>query len=267
MVDAWRLIHFAANDLESALDIVFSGDIANVGENPFRLRDTNGRLRVGIEFDSPTSRLAERNVYRESIIQYQQARRSYYQFVDQINQGLRATLRQSRLNEINLELRREAVFVAIAQVDLVRLRLTEPPKPGETASFNNTTARDLVQALGDLLSAQNDLLSVWVNNRVQRLQLELQLGVMLVDSEGIRVDIEQPLELFLSESTRTQYNKIRLLPPVKSPSTEGPIQLAYAEEFAEPTHSTKSVKKELHFESNHEFDTQNQSVNHETQRK
>lgn len=236
LVDAWRLIHFAANNLESALDIVFSGDIGNVGDNPFRLRDTNGRLRVGIEFDSPTSRLAERNVYRESIIQYQQARRSYYQFVDQINQGLRATLRQTRLNEINLELRREAVFVAVAQVDLVRLRLTEPPKPGETASFNNTTARDLVQALGDLLSAQNDLLSVWVNNRVQRLQLELQLGVMLVDSEGLRVDIDQPLDLFLSESTRTQFDKIRLLPPVRKGVNGNRRELAYAQDLSEPAH-------------------------------
>ncbi|CAN0375657.1 unnamed protein product, partial [Ectocarpus sp. 4 AP-2014] len=47
----------------------------------------------------------------------------------------------------------------------------------------------LVQALGDLLNAQNDLLSVWVNNRVQRYNLELDLGIMLVDSEGLRVDL------------------------------------------------------------------------------
>lgn len=197
LVDAWRLIHFNANDLQSAVDLVFSGDIGNLGDDPFDLRTSNGRLRVGVEFDSPISRLAERNVYRQSLIEYQQARRSYYQFVDQIYQGLRSTLRQIRLNEINFELRREAVLVAIAQVDLTQLRLSEPPKPGETEQFGSTTARDLVQALGDLLNAQNDLLSVWVNNRVQRMNLELDLGLMLVDSEGLRVPIDEPLEVFI----------------------------------------------------------------------
>ncbi|QDT70049.1 Outer membrane efflux protein [Planctomycetes bacterium MalM25] len=199
LVDAWRLIHFNANDLQSAVDLVFSGDIGNVGDDPFDLRTDNGRLRVGVEFDSPTSRLAERNVYRQSLIEYQQARRSYYTFVDRVHQGLRSVLRQIRLNEINFELRREAVLVAISQVDITQLRLSEPPKPGETEQFGNTTARDLVQALSTLLSAQNDLLSVWVNNRVQRLNLELDLGVMLVDSEGLRVDFDDDLRSFFPQ--------------------------------------------------------------------
>ena len=37
LVDSWRLIQFNANDLESDLDLVFDGDIGNVGDNPFRL--------------------------------------------------------------------------------------------------------------------------------------------------------------------------------------------------------------------------------------
>ncbi|MEQ8849669.1 TolC family protein [Botrimarina sp.] len=197
LVDQWRLINFNANDLRSALDIVFSGDIGNVGQNPFDLNHENGSLRVGLQFDSPTSRLGERNVYRQSLIEYQQARRSYYQFVDRVSQSLRATLRQIRLNEVNFELRREAVLVAIAQVDLTQLRLVEPPRPGEEEQFGDTTARDLVQALGDLLSAQNDLLSVWVNNRVQRFNLELDLGIMMIDSTGMWVPIEGPYEAFL----------------------------------------------------------------------
>ena len=213
LVDSWRLIHFNANDLESAVDLVFSGDIGNTGDNPFSLNSTNGRLRVGVEFDSPTSRLAERNVYRQSLIEYQQARRSYYRFVDRVHQGLRSTLRQVRLNEINLELRREAVFVAIAQVDLTQLRLSEPPKPGDTDQFNNTTARDLVQALGDLLSVQNDLLSVWVNNRVQRLSLELDLGVMLLDSSGLRVEMDQPLHELIQMSPCQPGGDVQLLEP------------------------------------------------------
>lgn len=201
LVDAWRLINFNANDLLSDLDLVFSGDIGNVGDNPFRLSDTNGRLRVGIEFDAPLTRLGERNVYRQALIEFGQARRSYYQFVDRVSQGLRQTLRQIRLNEINFELRREAVLVAIAQVDLTQIRLSEPPKPGTEDStaqqLSNTTARDLVQSLSDLLNVQNDFLSVWVNNRVQRLNLEFDLGVMQLDPNGQRMALNMTLADYL----------------------------------------------------------------------
>ena len=198
LVDVWRLIYFNANNLLSGMDIVFSGDLGNVGDNPFQLRDTNGRLRVGLEFDSPMTRLAERNVYRQSLIEYQQARRSYYQFRDGVSRNLRNTLRQIRLNEVNLELRRAAVQVAISQVELTRLRLSEPPKLGETSQFGNTTARDLVQSLGDLLNVQNDLLSVWVNSQMQQLNLEFDLGIMELDPHGLRLASNIPPETYLA---------------------------------------------------------------------
>ncbi len=198
LVDAWRLIYFNANDLQSNLDLVFSGDLGNVGNNPFRFRDTRGRLRVGLEFDAPLTRLAERNVYRQSLIEYQQARRNYYQFRDRVYQGLRNTLRQIRLNEVNFELRRAAVQVAISQVDLTQLRLSEPPRPGETSQFGSTTARDLVQSLSDLLNVQNDFLSVWVNYEVQRLNLEVDLGVMEISPTGLRIENNIPLETYLA---------------------------------------------------------------------
>ncbi len=197
LVDSWRLIYFNANDLMSDLDLVFSGDIGNVGDNPFDLRGSRGRLRAGVEFDAPLTRLAERNVYRQSLIEYQQARRNYYQFRDQLYQGLRNTLRQIRLNEVNFELRRAAVQVAISQVDLTQLRLSEPPQPGETEQFDNTTARDLVQSLSDLLNVQNDFLSVWVNYELQRLNLEADLGIMELAPNGLRIENGIPLEMYL----------------------------------------------------------------------
>ncbi len=211
LVDSWRLIHFNANDLESDLDLVFSGDIGNVGDNPFDLRASNGRLRVGLAFDAPLTRLAERNVYRQSLIEYQQARRNYYQFRDRVQRDVRNTLRQLRLDDLNFELRRAAVHVAITQVDLARLRLSEPARPvqaaplgqpqqpGGQAQFGPTAARDLVNALVDLLNVQNDFLSVWVDHEVQQLNLDFDLGIMELDWRGIRIPHDQPLKTYLAE--------------------------------------------------------------------
>ena len=153
-----------------------------------RLRSSTGRLRVGAQFESPLTRIAERNQYRQALIEYQQARRAYYQFGDQVSANLRSTLRSLDVNQLNFEFRRVAVDVAIAQVELTRLRLQEPPQPGAEAVFGNTTARDLVSALSDLLTAQNDFLSVWASQEVLRRSLDLDLGTMQLDPRGLWVD-------------------------------------------------------------------------------
>jgi len=190
LVDSWRLIEFNADNLESTMDVVFEGDISNAGDNPLDLRDSTGRLRAGIQFDAPITRLDERNTYRQSLIEYQQARRAYYAFRDEVSRGLRGTLRSVVLNQLNFELRRSAILVAIEQVELARLRLQEPPKPEEAAGqrLGATTARDLVSALSDLLNAQNDFISVWATYEVLRRTLDFDLGTMQLDENGIWID-------------------------------------------------------------------------------
>jgi hypothetical protein len=244
LVDTWRLIYFNANALRSDLDIVFSGDIGNLGDNPFRIRDTTGRLRAGIQFDAPLTRLAERNVYRQSLIEYQQARRNYYQFRDRVSQGLRSTLRQVRLNEVNFELRRAAVLVAISQVDVTQLRLSEPPPVGVVATASPTTARDLVQSLSDLLNVQNDFLSVWVNNEVQKMALEFDLGVMQLDSAGLRCDPGVPLRAYIPGAVRLREclcNATDLYPGVGQVYEASPAVEQFEGEAVEPLQQPDSL--------------------------
>jgi len=143
LVDSWRLITFNADDLQSDLDFVFSGDVGSGGDNPFAFKGTNGNLRVGLEFDAPVTRLAERNVYRQSLIEYQQARRNYYRFRDNVHRGIRSTLRQMRVDQLNFELRREAVHTAITQVDLARLKLSEI-NDGMEALHKGEVARQVI---------------------------------------------------------------------------------------------------------------------------
>lgn len=188
LVDTWRLIRFNANALKSGVDLVFSGDLGTIGNNPVRFRDANGRMRAGLQFDAPLTRVAERNLYRQALIEYQQQRRGMLEARDRLHQSLRLTLRTVELNQLNFELRRAAVQTAINQVDLTRLRLSQPPKPAETSRFGDTTARDLVNALSDLLDAQNNFLSVWVNFELQRMGLDFDLGTMYLDDRGLWVD-------------------------------------------------------------------------------
>lgn len=188
LVDTWRQIEIDANALRSGLNLTFSGDIQNKGDNPVKFRGDTGRLRVGAQFDTPLTRLAERNAYRETQIQYQRARRDFMLFEDRVSQSLRNTLRIIELAQLNMELRRQAVRVSISQVGQTRERLTQPPKPGEAAQLGATTARDLVSALSDLLDSQNEFLNVWVGYEVLRMVLQFELGTLQLDERGQWID-------------------------------------------------------------------------------
>ncbi len=188
-VDAWRAIEVVANELLSDLDIVFTGELGNVGDNPVKFNSDNGRLRAGLEWDAPLTRLVERNNYRQTQINYQRTRRAYYQYRDQISRGLRDIVRTLDLNRINFELRRAAVQVAISQVERTQLRLQEPTRPNQTSQqFDSSTARDLLNALDSLLGAQNDFLSVGVNYEVLRRGLDVDMGTIQLDENGSWID-------------------------------------------------------------------------------
>lgn len=186
LVNRWRVIEVVADDLESYLDMTFSGDVQNIGDNPLALRSATGRLRMGLAWDAPITRLQERNRYRQALIEYQQAKRSYYQFEDTVWQGLRTTLRSIRQNQLSFELQRYAVRNAAQQVsineDIRQINETLGQASGPTA------ARDTVSALGDLLSSQNLLIGVWVNYEALRRNLDLDLETMEIDSEGLWID-------------------------------------------------------------------------------
>ena len=184
LVDQWRLIEFFADDLESELDLVFEGSIGGNGEDPFSFRTANGQLRGGIRFDAPIVRLAERNNYREALISYQQSRRAFYQFEDEIHANLRQILRELNLNKILFELSRQNVQVAVEQVELAQLRLEDP----SATSLGATTARDLTQAISGLQNAQNQFLGVWVEFEVLRRSLDFDLGTFQLGPDFSWID-------------------------------------------------------------------------------
>lgn len=186
VVDAWRLIEFNADNLESSLDLLFSGDVGNTTDNPLNLKASTGRLRVGVQFDAPLTRMAERNTYRQSLIEYQQARRNYYAYEDGVARSLRTQLRSTLNNQLNFELQRLAVLEAARQIDRNEdIRIEQELSNQATGA---TAARDSVSALTDLLDAQNNFMSIYVNYEALRRSLDLDLGTMQLDSEGLWID-------------------------------------------------------------------------------
>ena len=185
LVDVWRKADLARDDLRTDLDLVLSGDLGSDSMEAGSFKSDESEWSVGIELDTPLSKVRERNLYKTSLLNYQQSKRSYLAYEDSLLRAFREHQRLSKLFELNFELNRAAVRGAIAQVDLARMRLDEPPKPGKSSQFGATTARDLVNALNDLLEASNGFLDVWIGSESMRMRYAYDLGVLELSDKGI----------------------------------------------------------------------------------
>jgi len=204
LVDVWRLIEFNANRLKSDFTVSLAGDVQTVRDNPLSFDSNASTLRASVQIDPPFTRLVERNVFRQQLIEYQQSRRRLIQYEDSVNQGLRGLLRDLEQLMVNLEIQRRAVAIAIRRVDQTRESLNEPippAQPGQPAiSLGPTVAQDLLFALNDLASAQNAMMSVWLGYQATQMRLYRELGIMQLDDNGLWLETA----IFATERTPSE---------------------------------------------------------------
>jgi outer membrane protein TolC len=192
VTDAWRKVHVAANALKADLDVVAS---ANFGTDPDRLNPLAfaaeaSTYTVGLEFDGPLNRMAERNVYRASLIAFQRARRDFMGLSDQIELDVRRDLRLLAQLRTSFEISRQQLLSAARQFESARIILLGPR---DRRSANDTTTLNLLQALTALVQARNALAQNYINYEQQRVQLLLDLEALQLDPQGFpRHDTYQP---------------------------------------------------------------------------
>ncbi|HUG94347.1 MAG TPA: TolC family protein [Planctomycetaceae bacterium] len=195
VMDARRRIEIAANQLEAVLNVRAEGDLRTPplgsGNNrPFNFRGDQSEFRVGVQFTAPLDRIDERNDYRAALIDYQQARRSYMEFEDNVKFQVRAAHRNLLVLRENFELARQAVRIAALQLDsaveetLAPARAADPIVGGGAGS----SAFNLLDALNNVLNAQDALIRTWVDYERNRLNIYRDMGIMIVDERGVWVD-------------------------------------------------------------------------------
>ena len=188
LVDEWRNIEIVADRLRGDLSVSVSGNIANEGMNPINFSAKRANFGASVQFDAPLDRFLERNSYRQVLISYDQARRSYYQYVDGVNQQIRSSVRAIQLAQVSFELQRDSVLTAIKRVHSAQLDLTKPPSGSSRVGSVNTSAEALTNALENLLSSQNDFMQSWLQYQSRRMSLMLMLGVFELDDSGRWID-------------------------------------------------------------------------------
>lgn len=208
VTDAWRKMWVAANALRGDLNLVADAQLGTGPDprNAFDFAADADRFRVGVQFDGPLNRKAERNAYRASQIAYQQARRAYMLLSDQVEQAVRADLRSLELERVNFEIARLTLVSAARQLEATRQQLIQPQR-----GASDTTTLDVLNALNSLLAAQNQLAAGYINFEQLRVQLLLDLEALSLDPRGYPTD-ERPPEF---AGDRAPEPPARLLPPSK----------------------------------------------------
>jgi outer membrane protein TolC len=183
VTDAWRQVRITANALKSDLNVFVEAELGTDPDHdkPFNFASEASRYAVGLRFDGPLDRQAERNAYRASLIVYQKARRAYMELADQIESQVRNDLRQLNRLRLGFDIARQQLLSAAGQFEFARLQLV---RGGDKRGANDATTLNLLKALSDLLDARNRLSVSYINFEQQRIQLLLDLEVMQLDARG-----------------------------------------------------------------------------------
>ena len=179
VVDAYRQVEIAADQLESDLDINASANLLTDPnrDNAFRFDGDENEYALGFSFDGPLNRLNERNSYRDSQIAYQQQRRAYMADEDTIVNSVRFNLRQLRTNRFNFQISQQQLITAARQVRLAQLNL----RSGEGDS---SSTQDLLQAFQNLRDTKNLLVSSWITYEISRISTFVEIESLTLDQAG-----------------------------------------------------------------------------------
>lgn len=134
-----------------------------------------GTYNALLSIDLPFERTAERDSYRNRLIDLEESVRDLQSLEDDIKLQIRDQLRQMLESRESLRIQAQAVTLAERRVASTGLLL----------ELGRAEIRDVLDAQESLLSAQNALTSALVNYRVSELQLQSNLGLLQVGGDGL----------------------------------------------------------------------------------
>lgn len=177
--DAQRQVLIAEDALRA--EVTLGGKIS-AGEGPNAASGENGDFKLSeailgsaLNIDLPFERTAERNAYRNSLVQLEGAVRAYQAAEDALKESVRGAIRSLRETREQLRIQYLAVELAERRVRNNDLLL----------QAGRAEMRDVLDAQAALLTAQNALFSAIKNYRIRELELQKVLGLLDVAIDGV----------------------------------------------------------------------------------
>ncbi len=194
IVDAQRGVAIAADNLRADVTLLGSaslGESRSLGSanlSDAQIRPDRGFYSLLLGIDLPFERTSERNSYRNALIAYEQTVRALQDAEDSVKLDVRGVLRDLLEARETIKIQAEAVRVAQRRVDSTDLFL----------QAGRAEIRDLLDAQNALNSSQDALTNAVVNYRIGELELQRDLGVLNVRSDGLWTEFD-PTTVDLNE--------------------------------------------------------------------
>jgi len=179
--DAQRDVIVKADQLGADLTLLGTASmggrrsVGSATSDDARLRLNDAAYSGLLTLDLPIERLAERNNYRNSLIDLEAAVRRVQDLEDQVKLDVRDALRVLQSTRETLQIQARAVEVAQRRVKGAEMSLEE----------GRAQMRDILEAQNSLVSAQNSLTGAVINYRVTELELQRDMGLLAVDEQGL----------------------------------------------------------------------------------
>ncbi|NLH16958.1 MAG: TolC family protein [Phycisphaerae bacterium] len=176
--DAQREVVFRADRLRAGLDLL--GTVSSGGTTSPTSEDTKLRLDKVTSYgllslDLPIERTAERNDYRNALIELESATRAVAIREDEIKVAVRGRLRTLLSSRESLQIQAKALEVAQNRVESANISL----------EAGRAQIRDILEAQDALVSAQNSLTTAVISYRINELRLQQDMDLLLVNEKGL----------------------------------------------------------------------------------
>ncbi len=174
--DARRGVAIAKNRLLPDFDLTSSVTF-DTDPDHFRLgafETARATWRSEIVFSLPLERTAERNQYRRSLIDVQQAQRDYEELRDSIRADVRSALNEILLAEVTLTIQERSVDVAEQQKEFADIKY----------QAGDLTNREKVEAEDDWTQARNQWNAAKTDRWEAILDFRLATETLIIDENG-----------------------------------------------------------------------------------
>ena len=173
--DAERKVGVAANSLLADVNIVGSANVSAPERVRFgQIEFNHGKYDIGLDVNLPLDRKAERNAYRESLINVVRRQRDYDQAVDEVKLQVRQDYRDLRESSQLYRIQQTSLSLAKRRVESTELLI----------QAGRADTRDLLEAQSALLQAQNATTAALVSHSIARLNFFRDVEVLQVRTDG-----------------------------------------------------------------------------------
>lgn len=189
LYDAWRQIRFQANSLRGILNVGVTNQVITppTTTNPFGFFSQATSLSLVLQTELPLIRLAERNNFRQALINYQRQRRALQNAEDTLKFQIRQDIRNMQVAYINYQIAKRNLVLNIQLKDQAFEQIIAPPagaagSSGVAQSANAATqTSNLINFQGQVVTNELQLISGWRDYQLARLTLYRDLGTLPYD--------------------------------------------------------------------------------------